>query len=34
MTANLARNNVQESLRDLGADSAYGSGEIPIFSAR
>ena len=27
ITANLARNNIQESLRDLGADTLYSSGE-------
>jgi uncharacterized repeat protein (TIGR01451 family) len=27
VTANLARNNIQESLRDLGADTLYESGE-------
>ncbi len=27
ITANLARNNIQESLRDLGANTAYGPGE-------
>jgi hypothetical protein len=27
VTANLARNNIQESLRDLGADTAYVSGQ-------
>ncbi len=27
ITANLARNNIQESLQDLGADTAYVSGE-------
>src|SRR5215468_6929376 len=27
VTANLARNNIQESLRDLGADTLYTSGQ-------
>jgi len=27
VTANRARNNIQESLRDLGADTLYGAGE-------
>jgi uncharacterized repeat protein (TIGR01451 family) len=33
ITANLARNNIQESLRDLGADTLYTSGE-PISPAK
>ncbi len=33
ITANLARNNIQESLRDLGADTLYTSGE-PIKPAK
>ena len=28
VTANLARNDIQESLRDLGADTLYTSGEL------
>ena len=33
VTANLARNDIQESLRDLGADTLYASGE-PISAAK
>jgi len=33
VTANRARNNIQESLRDLGADTLYASGE-PIDAAK
>ncbi len=33
VTANLARNDIQESLRDLGADTLYSSGE-PISPAK
>ncbi len=33
VTANRARNNIQESLRDLGADTLYGNGE-PISVAK
>lgn len=31
ITANRARNNIQESLRDLGPNTRYGTGAIPIF---
>ena len=30
ITANRARNNIMESLEDLGADTPYGAGGVPL----